>query len=56
MVVSDVDFTLAAGTLLRVGTKTVHDVLSEGAGPLTRGELDKDEYIRYLMMLWHIYR
>jgi heme oxygenase len=28
---------------------------SPGLGWLIRGELDKDEYVRYLMMLWHIY-
>ena len=22
---------------------------------LARGELDKDEYVRYLSMLWHVY-
>jgi len=57
MVVSDVDFSLSAGTLLRVGLKSVHDSIaqSESAVQLVRGELHKDEYVRYLMMLWHLY-
>ena len=27
----------------------------EGAGWLVRGELDRDEYVRFLMMLYHVY-
>jgi heme oxygenase len=43
--------------LLREGTSKAHKAaeVSPGAGWLARGELDRDEYVRYLMMLWHIY-
>ena len=44
-------------TLLRLGTAEAHERAenSQGAGWLTRGELDKLEYVRFLMMLYHIY-
>ena len=44
-------------TLLRNGTAEAHERAehSEGAGWLTRGELDREEYIRFLMMLFHVY-
>ncbi|OBZ71509.1 Heme oxygenase 2 [Grifola frondosa] len=53
----DLDLSLPIATLLRVGTAAAHERAehSEGAGWLTRGELDKEEYVRFLMMLWHIY-
>ena len=39
------------------GTRKIHDEITNGKGAshLTKGELDRDEYTRYLMMLWHIY-
>lgn len=43
--------------LLRAGTATAHEQAenSEGAKWLARGELDKDEYVRLLIMLWCVY-
>lgn len=51
------DLAAPIATLLRTSTADAHDRASksEGAAWLTRGELDKDEYVRYLMMLYHIY-
>lgn len=50
--------TQSASSLLKAGTTKVHEEIrnSEGALYLTNGELDRGEYIRYLMMLWHIYK
>ncbi|KAF8574312.1 heme oxygenase-like protein [Ramaria rubella] len=54
---NDPDWTLDVATLLREGTAAAHTEAenSSGAGWLTRGELDKEEYIRFLIILWHIY-
>jgi heme oxygenase (biliverdin-producing, ferredoxin) len=51
------DFSLPLATLLRTGTASAHEGAenTQGAGLLTRGELDKEEYVRFLMMLWHVY-
>ncbi|KAH8087125.1 hypothetical protein BXZ70DRAFT_540606 [Cristinia sonorae] len=51
------DYSQDISTLLRISTVQAHDTASksQGAGWLTRGELDRDEYVRYLMMLYHIY-
>ncbi|KIL67978.1 hypothetical protein M378DRAFT_159228 [Amanita muscaria Koide BX008] len=51
------DYSQPLATLIRKGTIKQHDTLSEspGAKLLTSGELSLDEYVRYLMMLWHIY-
>ncbi|THH27232.1 hypothetical protein EUX98_g6962 [Antrodiella citrinella] len=51
------DTSAPLATLLRRSTASAHDEASnsQGAGWLTRGELDKEEYIRFLMMLYHIY-
>ena len=53
----DLDLSLPIATLLRSGTAAAHQTAetSAGAGWLTRGELDKEEYIRFLIMLWHVY-
>lgn len=53
----DIDWSQSVATLLKVGTAAAHDSAegSEGAGLLIRAELDKDEYVRLLMMLYHIY-
>ena len=55
---SKVDMTQPASLLLRAGTIKIHDEISKSktATYLTKGELDREEYIRYLMMLWHIYK
>ncbi|THH29474.1 hypothetical protein EUX98_g4719 [Antrodiella citrinella] len=51
------DTSAPLATLLRLSTASAHDAASnsQGAGWLTRGELDREEYIRFLMMLYHIY-
>ncbi|KAH7927808.1 heme oxygenase-like protein [Leucogyrophana mollusca] len=51
------DLTLPMASLLRTGTSVAHREVerSQGGIWLTKGELDKAEYVRYLMMLWHIY-
>ncbi|KAK7048632.1 hypothetical protein R3P38DRAFT_2870549 [Favolaschia claudopus] len=52
-----VDLSSALVDVLREGTKKVHEEVevSPAAAAMLRGELDKEEYIRFLMMLWHIY-
>ncbi|PPR00442.1 hypothetical protein CVT24_004503 [Panaeolus cyanescens] len=54
---SDIDYSKPLATLLREGTQKAHDVVafSPGAKRLTSGLLSKDEYVRYLMSLWHVY-
>ncbi|EMD39755.1 hypothetical protein CERSUDRAFT_112040 [Gelatoporia subvermispora B] len=51
------DLSQPMATLLRLGTAQAHEKAehSKGAAWLTRGELDRDEYIRFLMMLYHVY-
>ncbi|KAL5482911.1 hypothetical protein ACEPAI_9506 [Sanghuangporus weigelae] len=53
----NIDYTQPLATLLKVATTAAHEQAehSLGAGWLTRGELDKEEYIRFLMMLYHVY-
>lgn len=52
-----IDYSQDVATLLRTGTAAAHEKAehSEGAGWLVRGELDKEEYVRFLMMLYHVY-
>ncbi|KAH7337081.1 hypothetical protein B0J17DRAFT_574152 [Rhizoctonia solani] len=52
-----VDYTQDISTLLRTSTKRAHDTVhhSELAGKLLRGELPKDEYIYFMMLLWRVY-
>ncbi|KAJ8480676.1 hypothetical protein ONZ51_g6511 [Trametes cubensis] len=52
-----VDLSQPAANILRQGTAEAHERAehSQGAKWLARGELDKEEYVRFLMMLWHIY-
>jgi len=54
---SQLDWSLPIATLLREGTAVAHEQVenSQGAVWLTRGQLDREEYIRFLMMLWLIY-
>ncbi|KAI0041318.1 heme oxygenase-like protein [Auriscalpium vulgare] len=54
---AELDFTLPISTVLRDGTAQAHGSAetSQGAGWLTRGELDKEEYTRFLTMLWTVY-
>lgn len=55
--VTSLDFSLPISTLLASGTAVAHEKAekSEGAGYLIRGELSKEEYVRFLMMLWQVY-
>jgi heme oxygenase len=54
---SSVDYTKPLATLLRDSTLEVHDQVatSDGAKLLLSGGLTKEEYTRYLMILWHVY-
>jgi len=54
---STVDYSQPLATLLRESTIKAHDevALSDGAKRLTSGQLSRETYIRYLMMLWHVY-
>jgi heme oxygenase (biliverdin-producing, ferredoxin) len=51
------DWKLPLSTLLKVGTAVAHETTenTKGASMLAHGQLDKDEYVRYLIMLWHVY-
>lgn len=52
------DYTQPLAALLKQATSEAHERVehSPGAGWLARGELDKDEYTRFLMMLYHVYK
>ncbi|PFH53415.1 hypothetical protein AMATHDRAFT_93186, partial [Amanita thiersii Skay4041] len=52
-----IDYSQPLITLLRFETQHAHDSAanSRGAQLLLSGQLPKAEYVRYLMMLWHIY-
>ncbi|TBU59217.1 hypothetical protein BD310DRAFT_425757 [Dichomitus squalens] len=52
-----VDLSQPIATVLREGTREAHQRAehSQGAQSLTRGELDREEYARFLMLLWHVY-
>ncbi|EIW74696.1 heme oxygenase-like protein [Coniophora puteana RWD-64-598 SS2] len=52
-----VDYSLSASTLLRESTKRAHESVenTQGAVWLASGKLPKEEYVRFLVMLWHIY-
>ncbi|KAG5337977.1 hypothetical protein C0989_008499 [Termitomyces sp. Mn162] len=54
---SSPNLALPLATLLREGTRKAHETVenSPGAVALLSGRLPKEEYIRYLMMLWHVY-
>jgi len=54
---TSVDYSRPLAALMRDSTMEVHDVVanSEGAKMLNSGRLPKQEYVRYLMMLWHVY-
>ncbi|KAH9891550.1 hypothetical protein C8Q73DRAFT_649648, partial [Cubamyces lactineus] len=54
---SVIDLSQPVANILRQGTAEAHERAehSQGAKWLARGELDKEEYVRFLMMLWHIY-
>jgi len=54
---NEYDLSLPISSLLRVGTSKAHEDAenSQGGVRLVKGELDKEEYVYFLMMLWHIY-
>ncbi|KAJ6585310.1 hypothetical protein B0H19DRAFT_927679 [Mycena capillaripes] len=54
---SVIDLSQPLSDVLREGTKKAHEEVevSPAAAAMLRGALDKEEYIRFLMMLWHIY-
>ena len=54
---TEVDMTQPASSILKAGTAEIHEEIgnSEGVSYLAKGELDREEYIRCLMMFWHIY-
>lgn len=54
---TDIDISQSISDLLRIGTQLTHEKAehSEGAGWLVRGELAREEYVRFLMMLYHVY-
>lgn len=51
------DLSLPIADILRKGTAEAHERAehSQGAKWLARGELDKEEYVRFLMMVYHVY-
>lgn len=54
---TSIDFSKPLATLLRDGTLEIHDSVatSVGAKLLLSGGLSREEYARYLMILWHVY-
>jgi hypothetical protein len=54
---SGLDFDLPISTLLREGTKRAHVQAenSAGAEALVKGELELEEYIKWLAVLWRVY-
>ena len=55
--VPELDFNEKISTLLKEGTARAHvqAETSEGAGALIKGELELQEYIRWLAVLWRLY-
>ena len=51
------DYAQPLAALLKQATMDAHERVehSPGAGWLARGELDRSEYVRFLMMLYHVY-
>lgn len=58
MASEEIDLNLPAATVLRLGSAKVHQQIehSSGATALLGGNLDREEYVRLLMMLWYVYR
>ncbi|KAG1843007.1 hypothetical protein DFJ58DRAFT_907459 [Suillus subalutaceus] len=54
---NDSDFSLPMASFLRIGTSEAHESArhNQGGMRLVSGELDKEEYVYFLMMLWHVY-
>jgi heme oxygenase len=57
VVTAEYDLSQPISAILRKATFDARSAgqYNAGLGWLTRGELEKDEYVRFLMMLWHIY-
>ena len=55
---TEVDYSQPLAVLLRMNIMELHDSIasSRAAKALDEGKLPKQEYVRLLMMLWHIYR
>lgn len=53
----DLDFSRPVSELLRLGTQRAHVAAEHSAGAvaLTNGELELQEYIRWLAILWRVY-
>ncbi|KAG5644772.1 hypothetical protein DXG03_007680 [Asterophora parasitica] len=54
---SSIDFSVPLATLLRTSTYEAHELVakSPGAMAMLSGRLRREEYVRYLIVLWHIY-
>jgi len=54
----NLDLTLPISTLLKIATSRAHIKAehSEGAKALVQGDLKLEEYIRWLAVLWRVYR
>ncbi|KAL0579867.1 hypothetical protein V5O48_002114 [Marasmius crinis-equi] len=52
-----IDYSRPLSDVLRESTKEAHQSIeaSSGASLLLSGKLSKEEYVRFLMMLWHVY-
>lgn len=53
----DIDLTRPASDLLREGTARAHVNAENSAGAvaLTQGQLELQEYVRWLAVLWRVY-
>jgi heme oxygenase len=55
---SDIDFSQPISAILSESTRQVHETVEESAAAVSilRGQLSQDDYTRFQMMLWHIYK
>ena len=58
VIIPDLDWTMPVSSLLRIGTSRAHVRAehSDGAKALVKGDLTLEEYIRWLVILWRVYR
>jgi heme oxygenase len=54
---SDLDYSLPLADLLRLGTTKAHQDAenSQGGIALANGKLAREEYVRFLMMMFYVY-
>jgi heme oxygenase (biliverdin-producing, ferredoxin) len=54
----DLNLSLPLSTLLKVHTRDAHNSVQNlpAASLLIKGELSREDYVRYLMVLWHVYK